>query len=128
MGTTEFAAFVERALFLDRDDPVAAWQELRELQARLVERLTPARELRIEAEGTDLTLNVERPHLDQLRRQAQHALRRGLHRPARDARPRAGSASRSRRAPAGVDVSGIELEFREAARGRRPARSAARST
>ena len=51
----DFAAFVERALFLDRDDPVAAWGELRELQARLIERLASARELRIEAEGTDLS-------------------------------------------------------------------------
>ena len=30
MGTREFAAFVARALFLDRDDPVAAWGELRD--------------------------------------------------------------------------------------------------
>ena len=28
MATDDFAAFVRRALFLDRDDPVAAWQEL----------------------------------------------------------------------------------------------------
>ena len=42
MGTADFTAFVERALFLDRDDPVAAWGELREFQARLIERLAPA--------------------------------------------------------------------------------------
>ena len=29
MGTAEFAAFVRRATFLDRDDPAAAWGELR---------------------------------------------------------------------------------------------------
>ena len=33
MGTRELEAFVERALFLDRDDPVAAWGELRAFQA-----------------------------------------------------------------------------------------------
>jgi aminopeptidase len=50
---------VRRALFLDRPDPVAAWQELRDMQERLIERLARARELRIEAEGTDLVLQVE---------------------------------------------------------------------
>ena len=30
MSTGDFAALVERALFLDRDDPVAAWGELRD--------------------------------------------------------------------------------------------------
>jgi aminopeptidase len=59
MGTAAFAALIERALFLDRDDPVAAWGELSDRQARLVERLSSASELRIEAEGTDLRLNVE---------------------------------------------------------------------
>jgi aminopeptidase len=58
MGTRGFGAFVERALFLDRDDPVAAWGELRAFQASLIERLAPRREIRIEAEGTDLTLSV----------------------------------------------------------------------
>ena len=58
MGTADFEAFVTRALFLDRDDPVAAWGELRAFQQRLIERLSPAREIRIEAPGTDLTLNV----------------------------------------------------------------------
>src|SRR6185436_14105849 len=51
MATGDFAALIERALFLDRDDPVAAWGELSDRQARLIERLTPARELRINVEG-----------------------------------------------------------------------------
>jgi aminopeptidase len=59
MGSADFEAFVSHALFLDRDAPAAAWGELREFQARLIERLAPAREIRIEAPGTDLTLNVE---------------------------------------------------------------------
>jgi aminopeptidase len=58
MATGELEAFVERALFLDRDDPVAAWGELRDFQAGLIARLEPAREIRIQAEGTDLTLDV----------------------------------------------------------------------
>jgi aminopeptidase len=59
MGDREYAAFVARALFLDRPDPVEAWRELSARQQRLVERLSSAREIRIEAEGTDLRLNVE---------------------------------------------------------------------
>jgi aminopeptidase len=60
MGDDAFAAFVRGALFLDREDPAAAWRELGAFQAGLVERLSSARELRIEADGTDLTLRVDR--------------------------------------------------------------------
>ena len=58
MGTRELEAFVTRALFLDRDDPVAAWGELRAFQAGLIEKLAPAREIHIVGEGTDLRLDV----------------------------------------------------------------------
>jgi aminopeptidase len=58
MGNADFAAFVSRGMFLDREDPVAAWGELREFQAGLIERLSPAREIHIEGPGTDLRLNV----------------------------------------------------------------------
>jgi len=59
MGEAAFAAFVRRALLLDRDDPAAAWAELGAFQERLIARLREARELRIEAEGTDLRLRVD---------------------------------------------------------------------
>src|SRR3954452_14275597 len=55
-----FSAFVARALFLDRPEPAAAWGELGAFQASLIQRLQQARELRIEADGTDLTLRVEK--------------------------------------------------------------------
>ncbi|MGH2867214.1 MAG: aminopeptidase [Solirubrobacteraceae bacterium] len=58
MSEHDYAAFVDRALFLDRPDPIAAWRELSALQARLVRRLAPARTIHIEAEGTDLKLEV----------------------------------------------------------------------
>ena len=58
MATAEFANFVERAMYLDQPDPVAAWLELSRFQAALIERLKPVRQIRIEAAGTDLTLNV----------------------------------------------------------------------
>lgn len=59
MSDDAYAAFVNRALFLDRPDPVEAWRELSDRQAALVERLGAAREIRIEAEGTDLRLRVD---------------------------------------------------------------------
>jgi aminopeptidase len=59
MSEDDYEAFVARALFLDRPDPVAAWRELSDHQASLVDRLRDAREIRIEAEGTDLRLRVD---------------------------------------------------------------------
>ncbi len=58
MSQPDYAAFVRRALFLDRPDPVAAWRELSARQASLIERLAGARWIRIEAEGTDVSLDV----------------------------------------------------------------------
>jgi aminopeptidase len=54
----EYEAFVTRALFLDRPDPRAAWRELGRRQAGLVEFMAGVRSVRIEADGTDLTLAV----------------------------------------------------------------------
>ena len=68
-----------------------------------------------------------RPHLGQLRRQAQHALRRGLHRAGRGLAPRAASASRSRRARAASRSPGSSSSSAPAAWSTR-APSAARST
>ncbi len=59
MSDDDYAAFVERALFLDRPDPVVAWSELSERQARIVAHLSSAWEVRIEADGTDLRLRVD---------------------------------------------------------------------
>ena len=59
MSTHDYGAFLERALFLDRPDPVAVWREVSVRQQRLIERLADAREIRIEAEGTDLRLRVD---------------------------------------------------------------------
>jgi aminopeptidase len=59
MPFEQFEAFVERALFLDQPDAVRSWGELSRFQAGLIERLRGAREIRIEADGTDLTLSVK---------------------------------------------------------------------
>jgi aminopeptidase len=59
MSLTDYARFVRRALFLDRPDPAGAWRELSARQQRLTDRLGRARQIRIEAEGTDLELRVD---------------------------------------------------------------------
>ena len=58
MATDEFAAFLEVACMLDRPDPVAAWRELSERQARMIGWLQERGEIRITAPGTDLRLSV----------------------------------------------------------------------
>jgi aminopeptidase len=59
MSFRDYEAFLARALFLDQPDPVQAWQALSHRQAELTERLRSGREVRIEADGTDLTLRVD---------------------------------------------------------------------
>ena len=112
MGTADFEAFVRRALFLDREDPVAAWQQLRERQARLIERLAAARELRVEAEGTDLTLSVAGRtwvNSDGRRNMPSGEVFTGPIETSAEGRIRFGVPS----SPRGVEVAGVELEFRE---------------
>jgi aminopeptidase len=58
MTFDDFSAFVERALFLDQPDPVGSWAGLSAFQAGLIDRVGGARQIRIEAEGTDLVLDV----------------------------------------------------------------------
>jgi aminopeptidase len=112
MGTTEFAAFVRRALFLDRGDATAAWSELRHFQARLIERLQSARELRIEADGTDLTLSVQGRtwiNSDGKRNMPSGEVFTGPLETSAEGRIRFTIPS----SPRGVEVDGIELELRE---------------
>ncbi len=112
MSLADFTAFVRGALFLDRDDPEAAWGELHDLQARLIERVSRARELRIEAEGTDLTLSVEGRtwiNSDGKRNMPSGEVFTGPVETSAEGRVRYTIPS----APGGVDVGDIELEFRE---------------
>jgi aminopeptidase len=112
MGTTEFAAFVRRALFLDRGEATAAWSELRHFQDRLIGRLMDATELRIEAEGTDLTLSVEGRtwvNSDGRRNMPSGEVFTGPHEASAEGRIRFTIPS----SPRGVEVADIELEFRE---------------
>jgi aminopeptidase len=58
MSLDAFERFVFGAMFLDTPDPIAAWGELRTLQAGLIERLARAGEVTLRGPGTDLTLSV----------------------------------------------------------------------
>jgi aminopeptidase len=112
MGNADFAAFVSRAMFLDRDDPVAAWGELRDFQAGLIERLAPAREIHIEGPGTDLRLNVEGRtwiNSDGRRNMPSGEVFTGPHEDSAEGRIRFSLPT----SPRGVVVEDVTLEFRE---------------
>jgi aminopeptidase len=59
MSLDEYEDFVYRAGLLDSDDPVSEWRSLGESFAGLARWLGGRRELRVVADGTDLTLGVE---------------------------------------------------------------------
>ncbi|HWI08035.1 MAG TPA: aminopeptidase [Solirubrobacteraceae bacterium] len=112
MSLVDFEAFVERALFLDQPDPVRSWGELRTFQAGLIERLKDADELHIEAPGTDLTLTVKGRtwvNSDGRRNMPSGEVFTGPHEESASGRVRFGVPS----SPAGVDVAGVDLEFRD---------------
>jgi aminopeptidase len=112
MATGEFEAFMRRALFLDREDPIAAWSDLSAAQAELVSRLAPCSELHIEAAGTDLTLSVSGRtwiNSDGHRNMPSGEVFTGPVETSAEGRIRFDVPS----SPRGVEVAGIELEFRE---------------
>ncbi len=107
----DYTAFVERALFLDQPDPVAAWGGLRAFQERLVGRLSGARELRIEAEGTDLRLGVAKRtwvNSDGRRNMPSGEVFTGPHEASAEGHVRFSVRS----SPAGMDVDGVPRELR----------------
>ncbi len=115
MDLDDFARFVAGALFLDRPGVGGAesgWRELRQFQAALIERVSRASEIRIEAEGTDLRLDVSGRtwvNSDGKRNMPSGEVFTGPHESSATGRIRFTVPS----APAGVDVRGVELEFRD---------------
>ena len=112
MSEARYGEFVQRALFLDRPDPIAAWTELSVRQEAVVARLASAREIRIEAPGTDLTLGVGG------RRWVNSDGRRNMPSGEVFTSPLEDSARGTIRfsvptGPRGVTVSGVELDFRD---------------
>jgi aminopeptidase len=112
MGERQYAEFLERALFLDRPDPVAAWAQLRERQAQVIERLAPAREIHIETAGTDLRLNVAGRtwiNSDGRRNMPSGEVFTGPHERSANGTIRFDVPSTGR----GADVAGVELRFED---------------
>lgn len=112
MSLADYAAFVARALFLDQPDPGAAWRELSRLQASLVERLSAASEIRIEAAGTDLTMRVDGRtwiNSDGRRNMPSGEVFTGPHEDSVTGRVRFTVPT----GPPGVHVEGVELELRD---------------
>jgi aminopeptidase len=58
MSLAEYEDFYYGACLVDADDPVAEWKKEDDRLNRLVEWMKPRREVHIEGEGTDLTLDV----------------------------------------------------------------------
>src|SRR4051794_14513353 len=110
MSRADFEAFVARSLFLDRPDPVGGWRELGAFQDQLIERLKRAGTLRIEADGTDLTLSVKGRtwvNSDGKRNMPSGEVFTGPHEESANGRIRFTVPS----SPAGVEVAGVELTF-----------------
>lgn len=113
MSLEAFAAFVRGALFLDRPaGPVAAWSELGHFHDHLIRRIAPSTEIRIEAEGTDLRLKVKGRgwvNSDGRRNMPSGEVFTGPHERSADGHIRFDVPS----SPAGVEVSGVELTFKD---------------
>ncbi len=58
MSLAEYEDFVYKAMFLDHDDPIAAWRQFSVDQQKHVDRLDSVKTLLIVAEDTNLTLSV----------------------------------------------------------------------
>ena len=112
MSEPDYAAFVCRALFLDQPDPLAAWQRLSDRQQVLVERLSAARAIRLEAPGTDLSLNVDGRtwiNSDGRRNMPSGEVFTGPHEDSTNGTVRFTVPT----SPRGVEVSGVQLSFRD---------------
>jgi len=59
MSLEEFSAYVFQTTFADREDPIAAWLELRAEQQKLVDRLKGKKRLEVKGPNIDLTLSIE---------------------------------------------------------------------
>ena len=111
MTLDDFGAFVRNAMFLGRPDPVAGWCELSRFQDQVIDRLKKVREIRIEAEGSDVTLSVKgrRWVNSDGRRNMPSEIFTGPEETSANGRIRFTVPS----SPAGVRVTGVELEFKD---------------
>ena len=59
MDYNSYFDFVSKALFLDQEDPIKAWQEIHDEQDRLIKILDNVKELHVLGEDTDIKMSLE---------------------------------------------------------------------
>lgn len=59
MSVSDFEDFVFQATFVDREDPVAEWQQIGEMQARLVDYLKGKRQVQLRGASIELDLSID---------------------------------------------------------------------
>jgi len=59
MGLADFADFVFGATLVDREDPIAEWQQLHDMQERLVEWLAGKKHVEVRGPNAELSLSIE---------------------------------------------------------------------
>lgn len=59
MSLNDYADFVYKATFTDKDDPVAAWQELHDQQQKIVDWLKGKKRVTVKSPNVDLSLSIE---------------------------------------------------------------------
>jgi aminopeptidase len=58
MSLRDYEAFVYGACFCDREDPIAAWQEVHDKQARVIDWLEGKKDVKVAGPNADLTLSI----------------------------------------------------------------------
>jgi len=59
MDLYSYSNFVEKALFLDKEDPIKEWEQIQKKQETIVKYLNKVKDIQVLGEDTDLTLSVE---------------------------------------------------------------------
>jgi len=59
MSLEDYENFVLEACMLNKKDPIAAWKRVHNKQEKICKQLNERKKIRVVAEGTDLTMNVE---------------------------------------------------------------------
>lgn len=59
MSLSDYEDFVYGACYVDKEDPVAEWRKLSEMQQKLVDWLAGKKEVKVQGPNVDLTLSIE---------------------------------------------------------------------
>lgn len=59
MDLFAYSDFINRSLFLDKEDPIAEWKKMQKYQDLIIKNLNKVKKIQVIGDGTDLTLFVE---------------------------------------------------------------------